>query len=104
MKIKLFGSLLIAVLAITSIVQAQTHTPIANQRQHNPQHRSNQDSRSGKLTHNKANHSRSGGKKTSRNNRTNKARGRVTPGGHKQLGHEQNKTSRTISHDKHNGR
>jgi hypothetical protein len=104
MKIKLFWSLLIAALAITSIVQAQTHTPVVNQRQHNPQHRSNQGAHSGKFTHNEANHSRFGGKKTSRNNRTNKARGRVTSGGHKQLGHGQNKTSRTISRDKHNGR
>ena len=57
MKIKIFGGLLIAALAITSVAQAQTHTPVINQRQHNQERRINHGVRSGQLTRNEAHHS-----------------------------------------------
>ncbi|MDB5134593.1 MAG: hypothetical protein JWP37_1196 [Mucilaginibacter sp.] len=34
MNIKIFGGLLVATLAITSIAQAQTHTRVINHREH----------------------------------------------------------------------
>jgi hypothetical protein len=104
MKIKIFGGLLIAALAITSISQAQTHTPVINQRQHNQKKRINQGVRSGQLTHNEAHHLRADENRISRTKRMDKASGRVTPAERSQLRHEENRTSRAIHRDKHNDR
>ena len=52
MKINIFGGLLVAALAITSIANAQDRTPVINARQHNQERRINNGVRSGQLTHN----------------------------------------------------
>ncbi|SRR5258707_8339953 len=104
MKIKILGGLLIAVLAVTSIAQAQTRTPVINQRQHNQRSRINHGVRSGQLTHNEAHHLRADENRISRTKRADKASGRVTPAERSQLRHEENRTSRAIYRDKHNSR
>ena len=104
MKIKIFGGLLIAALAITSIAQAQTRTPVINHRQRNQERRINQGVRSGELTRNETHHLRADENRISRTKRMDKASGHVTHAERKQLRHEENRTSRAIYRDKHNGR
>ena len=104
MKIKIFGSLLVATLAITSIAHAQTHTPVINQRQHNQRARINQGVRSGELTRAETHHLRADENRISRTKRMDKADGRVTGGERRQLRREENRTSRAIYRDKHNRR
>jgi len=50
MKIKIFGGLLVAALAITSMAQAQTRTPHINRVQHRQEHRIAKDVRHGKIS------------------------------------------------------
>jgi hypothetical protein len=104
MKIKISGGLLIAALAITSMAQAQTRTPVINQRQHNQERRINQGVRSGELTHNEAHHLRADERRIAMTKHMDKASGRVTPSERRQLRHEENRTSRAIYRDKHNDR
>ncbi|HEY2584036.1 MAG TPA: hypothetical protein VGI43_19660 [Mucilaginibacter sp.] len=104
MKIKIFGGLLIAALAVTSIAQAQTHTPVINQRQRNQERRINQGVRSGQLTRNEAHYLRTDERRIAMTKHMDKASGRVTPGERSQLRHEENRTSRAIYRDKHNDR
>lgn len=104
MKIKIFGGLLIAALAFTSIAEAQTHTPVITQRQQNQRHRINQGVRSGELTRNEARHLRSDERAISRDKRMAKANGRVTRSERRHLRRDENRTSRAIRRDKHNYR
>jgi hypothetical protein len=104
MKIKILGGLLVAALAITSVAQAQTRTPVINHRQHRQERRINQGVRSGELTRNEAHHLRNDERKIGRDKRMAKADGRVTPNERRHLRHEENRTSRAIYRDKHNGR
>ncbi len=104
MKIKIFGGLLIAALAVTSIAQAQTHTPVINHREHRQDRRINQGVRSGELTHNEARHLRGDENRISRNKRIARADGHVTRAERSHLRREENRTSRAIYRDKHNDR
>ena len=102
MKKTLFGGLLVAMIAITSMAHAQTRTPVINHREHRQERRINQGVRSGELTH-KETHTLRGDEKSIRDQKlADKASGKVTPGERKQLRHEENKTSRAIYRDKHN--
>jgi hypothetical protein len=104
MKIKIFGGLLIAALAVTSIAQAQTHTPVITHRQHNQDKRINRGVRSGELTRNEARHLRTDENRISRDKRMAKADGRITRAERTHLRREENRTSRAIYRDKHNNR
>jgi hypothetical protein len=104
MKMKIFGGLLIAALAVTSIAQAQTRTPVINHRQHTQEKRINRGVRSGQLTHNEARHLRGDENRISRDKRMAKADGHVTRAERKNLRHQENRTSRAIYRDKHNNR
>jgi len=104
MKVQIFGGLLIAALAITSIAQAQTHTPVINQRHRNQEHRINEGVRSGQLTRGEAHHLRADENRISRQRNRYAASGRITHGERRLLRHEENRTSRAIYRDKHNGR
>ena len=104
MKTTIFGGLLIAALAITSIANAQTSTPVINHRQHNQERRINQGVRSGELTRTEARHLRAGENRISRQKNRYKENGRVTAGERRHLRHEENRTSRAIYRDKHNDR
>jgi hypothetical protein len=104
MKIKILGGLLIAALAFTSIAEAQTRTPVINHRQHNQNRRINQGVRSGELTRNEAHHLRRDERHIAMDKRIAKANGHVSRAERQHLRREQNRTSRAIYRDKHNGR
>ena len=104
MKIKILGGLLVAALAISSVAQAQTRTPVINRRQHNQERRINQGVRSGELTRNETRNLRNDERHISRDRRMAKADGRVTPNERRHLRHDENRTSRAIYRDKHNDR
>lgn len=104
MKIKIFGGLLIAALAVTSIAQAQTRTPVINHREYNQNRRINRGVRSGELTRNETRHLRGDERRIRDQKMAYKASGHVTYAERRQLRHEENRTSRAIYRDKHNDR
>jgi hypothetical protein len=104
MKIKIFGGLLIAALAFTSIANAQTRTPVITHREHTQERRINQGVRSGELTHNEARHLRTDERHIRDQKLRDRANGRTSYAERRQLRHEENRTSRAIYRDKHNGR
>lgn len=104
MKIKIFGGVLVAALAITSMAEAQTRTPVINHREHRQERRINQGVRSGQLTRNEAHHLRNDEHRISAEKRIAKADGHVSPAERAQIRHDENRTSRAIYRDKHNAR
>ena len=104
MKVKIFGGLLVAILTITSMAQAQTRTHVITHRQHVQHSRINHGVRSGQLTRNEAHHMRAKERKISRDKRLARADGHVSVAERKHLRHEENHTSRAIYRHKHNGR
>ena len=93
-----------ATLAITSVANAQTHTPVITHRQIMQERRINQGVRSGELTRNEARHLRMDERKLNRDKRMAKADGVVTPAERAHLRREENRISRAIYRDKHNNR
>ena len=104
MKIKILGGLLVAVLAITSVAQAQTPTPVINHRQPRQERRINQGVRSGELTRTEARHLRGDERRIGRQKRMAMADGRMSRRERRHLRREENRTSRAIRRDKHNDR
>jgi len=104
MKIKIFGGLLAAALAFTSVAEAQTNAPVINHRHHRQERRINQGVRSGELTRREAHHLRDDERRIARNERIAKADGHVSRAERRHLRREENRTSRAIYRDKHNDR
>jgi Ni/Co efflux regulator RcnB len=104
MKLNIAGGLIIAALAVTSIANAQTRTPVINARQHNQERRINQGVRSGQLTRNETRHLRNDERRIRSEKQAYKASGRVTAAERTHLRHQENRTSRAIYRDKHNNR
>jgi hypothetical protein len=104
MKITIFGGVLAAALAITSIADAQTHTPVINHKQIRQERRINQGVRDKELTRNETRSLRHGERKLQMDKRMAKADGRVTPAERRRLRREENHMSRAIYRAKHNGR
>jgi hypothetical protein len=102
MKIKIFGGLLIAALAVTSVANAQT--PVINHRQHNQERRINQGVRSGELTRREAHNLRHDERRIRNEKRFAMATGRMTPRERTHIRHQENRLSHKIYRDKHNGR
>jgi hypothetical protein len=102
MKLKIFGGILVAALAITSMAQAQSRTPVTSNRQHRQERRINQGVRSGELTRNETRHLRGDEGRISRERRMAMAEGRMNRAERRHLRHEENRTSRDIYRDKHN--
>lgn len=102
MKIKIFGGILVAALAITSMANAQTRTPEVTRRQADQEARIHQGVRSGQLTHREANHLQARESKIQRDKMRAKADGRVSPRERAHLRREENRTSRAIYRKKHN--
>lgn len=102
MKLKIFGGLLMAALAVTTIAQAQTHTPVINHRQNNQERRINQGVRSGELTHREARNLRTKERNIRAEKRTAMAEGRMTPRERAHIRHQENRVSRKIYRKKHN--
>jgi hypothetical protein len=104
MNIRIFGGLLVAALAITSLAQAQTRTPVINHRQHRQERRINKGVRSGELTRNEAHRLRGDERRIGEQRRMAMADGRMNRGERTHLRGEENRTSRAIYRDKHNDR
>ncbi len=104
MKIKILGGLLVAALAITSVANAQTRTPVINHRQHTQERRINQGVRSGRLTRNEAGHLRNDERRIRAEKRTAMAEGRMGPRERRHIRRQENRVSRRIYRDKHNAR
>jgi len=104
MKINIFGGLLVAALAITSIANAQDRTPVINAGQHNQERRINNGVKSGQLTHRETRNLRNDERRISAEKRIAKASGHVTHNQRAMLRHQENRTSRAIYRDKHNNK
>jgi len=104
MKTKILGGLLVAILAITSVAQAQDRTPVINHREHRQERRINQGVRSGQLTRNQAHHLRNDERRIRDEKRIAKADGHMTRGERRDIRHQQNRVSRAIHRDEHNNR
>lgn len=104
MKVKILGGLLIAALAVTSVAEAQTKTPVINARQHMQEKRINQGVRSGELTKREARTLRKDERKLTAEKRAYKATGHVTAAERRHMRHQENHISKAIYAKKHNGR
>lgn len=104
MKIRIFGGLLIAALAFTSIAEAQTRTPVINQRQRNQERRIRQGVRNGELTRNEAHHLRADERDIRQDKRMAKADGHMSRAERRHLRRDENRASRAIYRAKHNRR
>ena len=104
MKAKIFGVLLIAALGITSIAEAQTRTPVKNQRERSQERRINQGVRSGELSRREAYHLRSRERHIRNEKMRDKADVHMSYAERRHLRREENRTSRAIYRDKHNDR
>jgi len=101
MKITIFGGVLVAALAITSIANAQTHTPGINRMQHKQEHRIAMDVRHGKISRRDAYHLRSEEQRLNAEKRMAMADGRVTPAERRHLRREERRINHTIRRDEH---
>lgn len=104
MKAKIFGGILVAALAITSIAEAHSHTPVINHRMRRQEHRIRQGVRSGELTRTETHRLRADERRTKMDKRMAMADGRVTPRERKLLRRDENRTSRHIYRYKHNNK
>ena len=104
MKIKILGGLLVAALAVTSVANAQTRTPVINHRQHNQERRINQGVRNGQLTRNETRHLRNDERRIRAEKRTAMAEVRMGPRERRHIRSQENRVSRRIYRDKHNNR
>ncbi|HVW96064.1 MAG TPA: hypothetical protein VHA56_08855 [Mucilaginibacter sp.] len=104
MKIRIFGGLLVALIAITSIASAQSHTPVIRHRNHVQERRINHGVRNGSLTRTEARHMRARERKIDHDRRLARADGRISPAERRHLRREENRSSRAIYRHKHNGR
>lgn len=104
MKITILGGALVAMLTITSIANAQTHTPVINHREHRQERRINQGVRSGELTRNEAHHLRRDERHIRNQKRMAMETGRMNRAERRRLRREEHRTSRAIYRDKHNRR
>lgn len=104
MKIKILGGILMAALAVTSVANAQTHTPVINQRQHSQERRINQGVRSGELTRTETRHLRNDERRIRAEKRTAMAEGRMGPRERAHIRRQESRLSRRIYRKKHNAR
>lgn len=103
MKTKIFGGLLIAILAVTSAAEAQNRTPVVNHRQYEQQARIREGERHGQLTRAEAYRLQRNEAYLQREKRIAMADGRITPAERRHLQYMQNRLSYNIYNKKHNG-
>ena len=104
MKIKILGGLLVAAMAVTSVAEAQTKTPVINAREHMQEKRINQGVRSGELTRHEAHTLRRDEHRLNEEKRDYKETGHVTRAERRRMRHQENNISRSIYAKKHNAR
>ena len=104
MKTKLLASMfIIAFLSISSIGKAQTATPVVKERQVNQQERIGQGVKSGELTPGETQRLEGREAKIQHDKKAAKADGTVTAAERAKLHREQNRTSKAIYRQKHDG-
>jgi hypothetical protein len=107
MKIKIFGGLLVAALAITSIANAQApvpHIKHINRVERKEDHRIAMDVRKGKITRGQAFHLRNEERRLNEDKRMAMADGRITRGERRHLRREEKRLNRTIRRDERTDR
>lgn len=104
MKIKILGGVLVAALALTSVAEAQTKTPVINGRQHMQEARINRGVRNGELTRHEARNLRQDERRLTAEKRAYKADGRVTRAERRHMRRQENRISHAIHAKKHNAR
>jgi len=102
MKIKIFGGLLMAALAVTSIAKAQTRTPGIDHQRLTEQRRIRAGIRNGELTPYETRRLRAAERRLAMDERIAKADGRVTPAERRHLRREERWISNEIYREKHN--
>ena len=104
MKRKLLnGVCVLAFIGFTTAATAQTATPVVTKRQENQQERIAQGAKSGELTPKETRHLEAREAKIQHDKKEAKADGNVTPAERARLNREQNRTSRAIRRQKHDG-
>ena len=104
MKITIFGGLLVAALAITSMAQAQTPAPGVDRMQHKQEHRITMDIRHGKISRSDAYHLRNEEQRLNAEKRMAMADGRVTRSERRHLRREEKRINHNIRHDERKDR
>jgi len=99
MKITIFGGLLVAALAITSIANAQSRTPVINSTQHRQEHRITREVRHSRINRMQAYHLRRDEARLSHDRRMAIADGRITRGERRHLRREERRINRAIRRD-----
>lgn len=101
-KKSIVGGLFVAMLAVTTVSNAQTRTPLINHREKNQKARINQGVRSGELTHHEAHTLRNNERNINAEKRIARANGKVGPRERSMIRHQESRDSRTIYNKKHN--
>ncbi|MCJ8211316.1 hypothetical protein MUY27_16475 [Mucilaginibacter sp. RS28] len=104
MKSKIFGGIMVMILAVTSVANAQYRKPSYITRDRYDQARIHQGVRSGELTRREARNLEMRKRQLDRDRRMAMADGRITPGERRYLNHKENQLSRAIYDKKHNYR
>jgi|ERR1700733_11894384 hypothetical protein len=93
---------MLGAMAVSSLANTQTHTPVVNQRQAHQQARIRQGIRSGQLTRGEARRLEAREGRIEASKLSDKASGRVTPAERARLNRRLNRSSRAIYRAKHN--
>jgi hypothetical protein len=94
----------ISFIVLLGVIHAQAQsTPVVDERQHHQRHRIRQGVRTGELTRVEAQEARGNQRKVRRTERRAKADGVVTGRERVRIHHKQNKASRALYKDKHDG-
>ena len=99
MKITILGGLLVAALAITSVANAQSRTPVINHRQHRQERRIAGDVRHGRITRMQAYHLRRDEMRLNRDRRLAMADHRVSPMERRHMRREEKRIHHAIRRD-----
>ena len=94
---------MMAFIGFAAAASAQTATPVVTKRQENQQERIGQGVKSGELTPKETRHLEAREAKIQHDKKAAKADGTVTPAERAKLNREENRTSRAIRRQKHDG-
>jgi len=101
MKITIAGGLLVAALAIASVADAQSRTPVINRTHHRQERRITRDVRHGRITRMQAYHLRREERRMERERRMALAGHRMDRGERRHLRREEGGINRQLHHDVH---
>jgi len=99
MKITILGGLLVAALAITSVADAQSRTPVINRTQHRQEHRITRAVRHDRISRMQAYHLRRDEVRLRRDRRMAVADGHITRGERRHLRREERRINRATRRD-----